>query len=225
MHINADFSRVAIVRPSEREWVASPSGGVQRCMLDRIGGEVARATSLVRFAPGSAFPAHTHGGGEEFLVLDGTFSDETGDFPAGTYVRNPIGTAHAPRTREGCTLFVKLWQFHEADDAQFRVALEPLVVEAGQSKCAATTLLHDRPEELVRAVTLAPGGELATDGAGGSELLVLTGSLGVGSEDLPAGSWLRLPDGIPLEAAAGADGARVWIKTRHLADAGRSSFP
>jgi hypothetical protein len=58
-------------------------------MLDRIGDEVARATSIVRYAPASHFSPHVHDGGEEFLVLEGTFQDEHGDYPVGSYVRNP----------------------------------------------------------------------------------------------------------------------------------------
>ncbi len=82
--------------------------GVERRMLERDGDEVARATSLVRFAPNSAFSAHRHGGGEEFLVLEGVFSDESGDFPAGTYARNPVGSRHVPSSELGCVIFVKL---------------------------------------------------------------------------------------------------------------------
>ncbi|GAL13613.1 hypothetical protein JCM19233_4618 [Vibrio astriarenae] len=51
--------------------------------LDRVGGEVARATSIVRYKPNSAFSPHTHDGGEEFFVLEGVFSDEHGDYPQG----------------------------------------------------------------------------------------------------------------------------------------------
>ena len=75
--------------------------GVDRRPLDRIGEEVARATSIVRYAPGSRFSAHTHGGGEEFIVLDGVFQDEHGDYPPGTYVRNPPGTRHTPGSEPG----------------------------------------------------------------------------------------------------------------------------
>jgi hypothetical protein len=54
LHVNADFSQRVIVRFEASEWVASPMPGVRRRMLDRIGAEVARATSIVRFEPGSA---------------------------------------------------------------------------------------------------------------------------------------------------------------------------
>ena len=121
MKINADLSLPVHVDTTALDWVPSPSPGVDRRMLDRDGDEVARATSVVRYAPGSEFPTHTHGGGEEFLVLDGVFSDEHGDFPAGTYVRNPVGSSHAPRTGPGCTILVKLRQMDPADQTQVTV--------------------------------------------------------------------------------------------------------
>src|SRR5918993_663748 len=99
------------LHPARLPWAPSPMAGVERRMLDRVGGEVARATSIVRYAPGSRFSAHAHGGGEEFLVLEGVFSDEHGDFPTGSYVRNPPTSRHTPGSESGCTLFVKLWQF------------------------------------------------------------------------------------------------------------------
>lgn len=117
LQVNADFGQRAVMRPADARWQPSPPPGVERWMLDRVGGEVARATSLVRYAPGSRFGRHVHGGGEEILVLDGVFSDDGGDHAAGTCLRNPPGSAHEPRSREGCLLFVKLRQF-AADDLQ-----------------------------------------------------------------------------------------------------------
>ena len=116
-------------------------------MLDRIGGEVARATSIVRYAPGSRFSAHTHDGGEEFIVLDGVFQDEHGDYPAGTYVRNPPTTSHVPGSAEGCTIFVKLWQFDPADRTQFSKNME---AELGAPvEGISTSLLHEDERETV----------------------------------------------------------------------------
>jgi anti-sigma factor ChrR (cupin superfamily) len=115
MKLNADFTKRAVVHAATLDWQASPMAGVERRMLDRIGDEVARATSIVRYAPGSQFSPHVHGGGEEFLVLEGVFQDEHGDFPAGSYVRNPPGSRHTPGSMLGCTMFVKLWQFDLAD--------------------------------------------------------------------------------------------------------------
>jgi len=109
MNLNNDFSLRATDFADTAVWQPSPLPGVERRLLDRVGAEVARATSVVRYAPGSRFDAHTHGGGEEILVLEGVFSDETGDHPAGTYLRNPPGTRHAPFSEHGCVLLVKLW--------------------------------------------------------------------------------------------------------------------
>jgi anti-sigma factor ChrR (cupin superfamily) len=120
--INADFTRRIVLSTNEMPWIPSPQSGVERRMLDRIGGEVARATSLVRYAAASSFPAHDHLLGEEFFVLDGVFSDEHGDYPAGTYIRNPPLSHHAPRTAPGCTIFVKLRQMHP--DETERVVIE-----------------------------------------------------------------------------------------------------
>lgn len=214
MEINADFSERVVVHSDELEWSASPMAGVDRRMLDRIGGEVARATTIVRYAPGSKFSAHTHTGGEEFIVLDGVFQDEHGDFPAGTYVRNPPTTSHTPGSEEGCTIFVKLWQFDMDDRNQFRkdMAAELSAAEGG----VATAKLHDDDREAVTYQDAGQGAEIKHSASGGIELLVLSGSLNEGGETLRRGSWLRLPEGQDLSATAGEDGATYWMKTGHL---------
>jgi hypothetical protein len=121
MNLNSDFSARAAVHAARLDWTPSPIPGVDRRMLDRIGDEVARATSIVRYAPHSRFAAHTHGGGGEFLVLDGVFQDEHGDYLAGTYVRNPHTSSHTPGSEPGCTIFVKLWQFDPDDRMPVRI--------------------------------------------------------------------------------------------------------
>src|SRR5215471_16508228 len=103
MRINDELSKPVFVHAAKLDWVASPSAGVDRRMLFRNGGEVARATSIVRYAPGSAFPRHTHGGGEEIVVLEGIFQDEYGDYPAGSYFRNLPVPADVPVWKDGCT--------------------------------------------------------------------------------------------------------------------------
>lgn len=214
MELNADFSQRVLVHSADMPWQASPSAGVERRMLDRIGGEVARATSFVRFAPGHSFSPHTHGGGEEYVVLEGVFQDEHGDYPAGTYVRNPPTTQHTPRSQEGCTIFVKLWQFDPADRTQFRKDMaEALVPEAGGISRA---VLHRDGREEVSCCELAPGASLDVAAPGGIELLVMSGGLTEGGDRLEKGAWLRLPEGRSLSAVAGTEGATVWMKTGHL---------
>ena len=108
MQLHDDMTLRVTALPADAQWAPSPLAGVERRMLDRSGGEVARATSIVRYAPGARFDRHVHGGGEEILVLEGVFSDESGDHPAGTYLRNPPGSEHAPFSLEGCLLYVKI---------------------------------------------------------------------------------------------------------------------
>lgn len=217
MRLNADFSVRVAVHAGAMPWVASPIMGVDRRMLDRVGDEVARATSIVRYAPGSRFSAHTHGGGEEFLVLDGVFQDEHGDFPAGAYIRNPPTTHHTPGSALGCTIFVKLWQFDPADRNQLR--LGPDTETASGPTGVTTRPLFSDAQEQVRIEHWAPGTTVRLAMPGGIELLVLSGGFTEGGEEFMSQSWLRLPDGAALAAVAGIEGARVWIKTGHLSAA------
>lgn len=217
MELNADFSKRVVVHSDQLDWIASPMPGVDRRMLDRIGGEVARATTIVRYAPKSQFSAHTHTGGEEFIVLDGVFQDEHGDFPVGTYVRNPPTTSHTPGSEDGCTIFVKLWQFDMEDRNQFRKnMMEEL---AAPVDGVATAILHHDSDETVTFSQLGAGARLTNGDAGGVEMLVIAGSVREGGETLGKGAWLRLPEGHSLNIQAEHDGAKVWIKTGHLVHA------
>lgn len=214
MELNADFSERVIVHSDALEWQASPMKGVDRRMLDRIGGEVARATTIVRYAPDSHFSAHTHSGGEEFIVLDGVFQDEHGDYPAGTYVRNPPTTKHTPGSKPGCTIFVKLWQFDMDDRNQFR---KNMAEELGAKvDGVASAILHKDERETVSFHHMDAGSILDITAAGGIEVLMISGSMTTKGDMLRKGSWLRIPENQSLTAVAGDEGAQVWIKTGHL---------
>jgi quercetin dioxygenase-like cupin family protein len=115
--VNADLSQRCVVDGNTLAWQPSPSPLVHRRLLERNGGEVARATSIVRYDAGAKFDLHAHALGEEILVLDGTLSDEFGDYGPGTYLKNPSGSSHAPFSEGGCTLFVKLRHL-SADDSE-----------------------------------------------------------------------------------------------------------
>ncbi|MFJ1311540.1 cupin domain-containing protein [Agrobacterium sp. P15N1-A] len=213
MLINEDLSRPVIVHASTLDWVPSPAPGVDRRMLYRVGGEVARATSIVRYAPGSAFPRHVHSGGEEILVLEGTFQDEHGDYPAGSYFRNPPGTSHVPASADGCTIFVRLWQFREGDDVQ-------IVRKPGESATQNRRLpdggsvleLFDDGHESVAIAEWAVNAELDVANPAGLEFLVLSGDAMFDSELAVQNSWGRLPAGTDLRATAGGNGLRMWLK-------------
>ena len=219
MRLRADFSERASVAPDEYEWVASPVPGVERMMLDRIGDEVARATSLVRYAANTQFPEHVHGGGEEIYVVDGEFADEHGSYPAGTYVRNPIGTSHAPNVGpKGCTIFVKLHQFEEGDDRRF--AVDTLQGEWAPSQAVGVDVmpLHEYGREWVALIRFAPDTTYPVHKhEGGEEILVLEGQIRDGHGEYPAGSWVRYPDGSEHEVTSSADGALIYAKGGHLA--------
>lgn len=221
MELNADFSENIVIRPSENAWTPSPTPGVERMMLDRIGGEVARATSIVRFAPGSAFAAHTHGGGEEYFVLEGVFSDEDGDFPVGSYVRNPPTSSHTPASEPGCVIFVKLWQMQAEDREQVRINTNNVEMAEIRSGVAVARLYEDAFER-VRIERWAPAAAARIDAEGGAEILVIDGAPILDGEPLAPWSWIRRADGQSIDLETGAEGARLWIKTGHLRHAARS---
>lgn len=218
MQLNADFRQRAVVHAAELPWQKSPSPGVERRMLDRLGEEVARATTIVRYAPGRSFSSHVHDGGEEFFVLEGTFQDETGDYPAGTYVRNPPGSQHSPGSEVGCTIFVKLWQFDLSDRSHVRIDTNKMqfVPDAGRTGIEIMPLFFDGQED-VRLERWAAGITIELDAQDGLEILVLAGGFSEGGETFAPQSWLRLPKGAISKAIAGEDGARVWIKRGNLA--------
>jgi anti-sigma factor ChrR (cupin superfamily) len=217
MNINADFDMRVLMHSDEIDWLASPMPGVDRRMLDRIGDEVARATTIVRYAPGSKFSAHTHTGGEEFIVLDGVFQDEHGDFPVGSYIRNPPTSKHTPGSDDGCVIFVKLWQFDMGDRTQVMIDMNKntSVDAAGRDGVAVMPLFSDA-DETVTLETWDADAHVDIDLPLGGEFLVLDGGFCEGGDDLRKHSWLRLPVGSSLSAIAGKQGAKVWIKTGHL---------
>ena len=216
MLLNADFSERVTLDTHAMDWIDSPSSGVQRKMLDRVGDEVARATSVVRFAPDSYFPAHTHGGGEEFIVLDGVFSDEFGDFGPGSYIRNPVGSRHQPFTKQGTTIFVKLWQFQDGDDAQVRIDTRAAQFHPGMVDGLSVLPLHQCRTESTALVRWQPGTHFHRHShAGGEEVFVLEGTFQDEAGDYPAGTWLRSPHG-SIHKPWSDEGCLILVKVGHL---------
>ena len=217
MKLHADFSQRVVLAGDDLPWVESPMPGVQRRLLERDGGEVARATSIVRYAPNSHFSAHTHGGGEEFFVLDGVFSDEAGDYPAGTYIRNPVGSTHTPSSKDGCTILVKLWQM-QPDDQQ-RVAIDTTQTPwmPGLVKGLQVMPLHTYSTENVALVKWAPGTQFQPHSHwGGEEIFVLEGVFEDEFGSYPQGTWLRSPHG-SRHTPFSRSGCLIYVKTGHLA--------
>ncbi|MGA7936193.1 MAG: cupin domain-containing protein [Kovacikia sp.] len=216
MKLHADFSQRVVISSQDLPWVDSPMPGVQRRMLERDGEEVARATSIVRYAPNSYFPAHTHGGGEEFFVLEGVFSDEYGDYPAGTYIRNPVGSTHTPFSKDGCTILVKLWQM-QPDDKE-RVAIDTTQTPwiPGLVKGLQVMPLHMHGTEHVALVKWAPGTRFQHHShLGGEEIFVLDGIFEDEFGSYPRGTWLRNPSD-SRHTPFSQMGCLIYVKTGHL---------
>lgn len=213
MQVNSNFSNLATVESKNYQWVPSTQFGVDRMMLDRLGAEKSRATTIVRYAPESSFPDHAHPGGEEILVLSGTFSDQSGDFSKGWYLRNPSGTSHAPFSKEGTTIFVKLWQMNSTDKQTVRINTNDpaswssvkgrAVCKLFQDKNEVTSLQKLTPQEDLfnNVPTLVP-----------AEIFVLSGSVTHLGIEYTKGSWLRLPTQDCARVLASEHGATVYLK-------------
>ena len=216
MLINADFSCRAALAPEHYQWVQSPQNGVERVMLDRVGAEKARATSIVRYAPESNFPHHLHPGGEEILVLSGTFSADNSDYPAGWYLRNPPTSGHQPYSHEGAVIFVKLWQM--TVDETHHVAIDTNDADNWQEQGGREVChLYSDAKEQVSLQRIDAGEALFTGIiVGGAELLVLEGTLIEAGQSYQRGSWIRLPVDATSQITAGENGATVYLKTGHL---------
>ncbi len=215
MNLHDDYSQRIVLNHNDLPWMPSPEAGVQRRMLDRRGDEVARATSIVRYEPGAKFAAHTHDLGEEIFVLEGVFSDETGDYPAGNYIMNPPGSSHAPFSKTSCLLFVKLR--HLGPDQQHREVIDttrthwlqglvpglkdmPLMQQGTGS-----TLVRWAPQTFFN-----PHRHF-----GGEEIFVVEGVFEDEHGRYPQGSWIRSPH-MSQHQPFSREGCTIFVKTGHL---------
>ena len=191
--------------------------GVDRRRLDRVDAENERVTTIVRYAPNSHFSAHTHGGGEEFIVLEGVFEDDYGEWPAGSYIRNPPQSKHTPGSTNGCIIFVKLWQFDPDDRTFIHANLNKLgsVADRYRPGVQASPLYKDQFED-VRFELWDADATVEVDASDGAEIFVLEGGFRQENDDFRKHSWLRMPVDQKITATAGPAGAKVWIKTGHL---------
>lgn len=216
MALNMDFTQWQAIDTAAMPWLSSPSSGVERRPLERAAAESGHATSVVRFQPNSHFDRHDHPGGEEIFVLDGVFSDEHGDYPAGSYLRNPIGSAHTPFSEQGCTLFVKLCQM-QADDQR---VVRKLTEDAGfceRSEGISQFPLHAHADERVHLTRFQPGASSPLHRhEGGEEIFILEGSIEDAGRHFPTGSWIRYPDGSHHQPHS-AEGCLLLVKRGHLA--------
>jgi anti-sigma factor ChrR (cupin superfamily) len=215
VNLHSDYSARVVLNHNDLPWMASPEAGVKRRLLDRCGDEVARATSVVRYEPGAVFPQHSHARGEEIFVLEGTFSDETGDYRAGTYIMNPPGSHHIPFSKEGCTLFVKLQhlgsdQVHqEVVDTNTEPWLQGMVpglnVMPLMRQGSGSTLVRWAPQTYFNAHRHF----------GGEEIFVIKGVFEDEHGRYSEGSWIRSPH-MSLHKPFSREGCTIFVKTGHL---------
>lgn len=216
--LNADFSRRVVMDTAAMEWQASPSPSVWRKRLDHRGGEKSRVTSVVRYDAGSHFPAHGHPDGEEILVLSGTFSDQSGDYPAGSFLLNPEGFEHAPFSEPGCVIFVKLRQYPGTNRRHVALDIDDAEWRAGGASGVETLLLYREAgfAEVIELLRLSPGAVVpAREASGGEEIFVMEGEVSDGLGAYGPLTWVRTPPGA-RPALASAKGATIYRKSGHL---------
>lgn len=213
--VNMDFSQKVVIETESKEWLPSPSPGVWRKPLAREDAERGHATSIVKYEAGASFSSHDHPLGEEILVLSGTFSDESGDYPAGTYFRNPEGFIHAPHSKEGCTILVKLHQFNQGDRQQVRIDTNKTPWQTGHGGLQVMPLHSFETEST--ALVRWPAGEKFQPHRhwGGEEILVLKGEFIDEHGRYPEGTWIRSPH-LSEHNPYVEQETIIWVKTGHL---------
>ena len=218
--LNDDFTQRVVIHTAAMDWQASPSPSVWRKRLDHSGpAEAGRVTALVRYDADSEFPPHDHPDGEEILVLEGTFSDEHGDYPAGTFLLNPQGFSHAPFSKEGCVLFVKLRQYPGRQRAQVIVDTNKEAWSAGRVEGVEVISLYgeDGHSESMRFVRYAPETRFVEDAhPGGEEVFVVDGVIEDENGRYPKGTWFRYPAG-SRHTPFSDEGCLLYVKVGHLA--------
>jgi anti-sigma factor ChrR (cupin superfamily) len=213
--LNMQLDQSVVINTSEMEWQASPMPGVWRKPLAREAAEHGHTTSIVRFDPDSFFSAHKHPMGEEILVLEGVFSDEHGDYPAGSYIRNPPGSSHTPFSKQGCVLLVKLDQFDSDDSEAVCIDTNSTTWLAGEGKFQVMPL-HEFDHESVALMNCPANSKFPPhQHFGGEEVYVLSGTILDEYGRYPAGSWMRCPHNSE-HCPYVEDETIIWIKTGHL---------
>jgi len=216
-NVNVDFAKQVVINANEMEWQPSPSKGVMRKPLAREGLENGHATSIVRYEAGAKFQTHTHPLGEEIYVLDGVFSDENGDYPAGSYLRHPPGSKHAPYSEDGCVIFVKLQQFNPLDQLVVNVDTNTQNWYQGQGNLKVMPLHEFQGQNT--ALVFWPAGERFSQHKhwGGEEILVLKGEFIDEHGRYPQGTWIRSPH-LSQHFPFVEQDTTILVKTGHLPD-------
>jgi anti-sigma factor ChrR (cupin superfamily) len=213
--LNMDFTQKIVINTVDHPWQQSPLAGVWRKPLAREDAEQGHATSIVKYEAGARFKKHPHPLGEEILVLEGTFSDETGDYPAGTYLRNPEGFSHSPFSEEGCIILVKLHQFQPDDHQHVVIDTNHTPWSSGIGGLQVMPLQQHGTEST--ALVKWPAGERFQPHRhyGGEEIYVLSGTFKDEQGIYPAGTWIRSPH-LSSHYPFVDEDTLIWVKVGHL---------
>ncbi|MFK8068682.1 MAG: cupin domain-containing protein [Gammaproteobacteria bacterium] len=211
-----DRSKQVAINTSEMDWLPSPAKGVLRKPLEREAKETGQVTSVVKYQPGSEFSSHMHPNGEEIFVLNGVFEDEHGSHPAGSYLRNPPGSSHAPKSSVGCELFVKLNMFQEGDSETVVINTDSKEWLPGINEGLSVMPLHTFGLESM-ALVKWKAGTIFTPHVhpGGEEIFVLEGTLEDEHGVYPKGAWIRSPN-YSEHHPTSKEGCIIFVKTGHL---------
>ncbi|MGI2135675.1 cupin domain-containing protein [Shewanella baltica] len=191
--LNMNFSERAVIDTQQQPWLPSPAQGVWRKPLEREAKESGHTSSIVKYDASSQFATHPHPLGEEIFVLEGVFSDENGDYPAGSYLRHPPGSQHAPFSHEGCVILVKLNQFNPRDLDVVKINTQQTEWLQGIGGLQVMPL-HEFEHEHT-ALVKWPKGETFQPHRhfGGEEILVLSGKFQDEQGEYPRHTWIRSP--------------------------------
>lgn len=214
--LNINFTERCEVNPLTTPWEASPEPLVKRRLIERDGGEIARATSIVRYGAGARFKAHCHDFGEEVFVLEGVFSDEHGDYGTGSYIKSPPDSTHAPFSESGCTLFVKLRHMHPEDQSRVVVDTRSAPWQPGMIAGLSVMPLSEFGRQHTALVRWAPATFFSPHRHyGGEEILAVDGVFEDEHGRYPAGTWLRSPH-LSRHQPFSVEGCTIFVKTGHL---------
>lgn len=216
MNLNSDFSQRIVIHPDTLPWSPDPSSGVEQKILERDGAETSRTTSIVRYAAGAMLPNYMHNFGIEVFVLEGVFSDESGDYGPGSYLKNTLGSLHVPRSAEGCTLFIKRGHLDARDHENVMVDTLKTNWHPGLVPGLAVMPLSNFETRHTALVRWSPETYFSAHRHyGGEEILVISGIFEDEHGRYPQGTWIRSPH-LSLHQPFSKEGCTILVKTGHL---------
>lgn len=208
---NIDLSKKVRINTTQEIFTSSHESGVKMIPLEREVAAPGRTTSIVEYVAGEPAQRHEHPFGEEIYVLEGTFSDEERDYPAGTYIRNPPGSSHTSFSKNGCKLFVKLNQMDRDDKEHVVIDTSKTSWHSGHGN------LEVMPLTEKAALVKWPKGERFVNHShyGGEEILVLKGEFIDEHGRYPKGTWIRSPH-LSTHYPFVEEETIIFVKTGHL---------